>query len=68
MQQQGNGSHHDSPTSYESPNNRGWHWVTEKDQTKDSATSSYKTEEARFQDLHDRITVLGHELNLLFQG
>ena len=50
-----------------SPNNQGWHWLAEEDQVKDSPASSYKTDEARFQDLHDRITVLGHELNLLFQ-
>ena len=41
--------------------------MAEKDQVKDSLASSYKTDEARFQDLHDRITVLGHQLNILFQ-
>lgn len=71
MQQQGSDSHHDSPTGYNnlpgtSQNNQGWYWVAEEDQVKDSPASSYKTEEARFQDLHDRITVLGHELNHLF--
>ena len=72
VQQQESGSHRDSSTSYDnlpgtSPNNQGWRWLAEEDQVKDSPASSYKTDEARFQDLHDRITVLGHELNLLFQ-
>lgn len=70
MQQ--HGSHYDSAAGYNnlpgtSQNNRGWYWVAEEDRVKDSLASSYKTEEARFQDLHDRITVLDHELNHLFQ-
>jgi mannose-binding lectin 1 len=71
VQQQGSGSHRDSPTSYDSlretsPNNQGWRWLAEEDQVKDNPASSYKTDEARFQDLHDRITVLDRELKLLF--
>lgn len=64
---------HDPPRSDQSsrpgtsPNNQGWYWITEEEHVKSQPASTYKTDEARFQDLHDRITVLAHALDVLYQ-
>ncbi|KAF2402311.1 concanavalin A-like lectin/glucanase [Trichodelitschia bisporula] len=44
----------------------GWHWTTEEEHIKDAPASSYKTEADKFQDLHSRLTVMGHQLDTLY--
>lgn len=54
------------PASY-SADDRGWYWTNEKEEIKDESANHYKTETDRFADLHDRISLLSHQLSILFQ-
>lgn len=74
--------HHDTPlhhNPHETPyheqdyssssyvrDDRGWYWTPESESPKDTPASSYKTETARFEDLHTRITQMNHQLDILF--
>jgi lectin, mannose-binding 1 len=60
---------HDSHATGEheySADDRGWYWTTEKESPKDESASHFKSESDRFADLHDRLSVMAHQLNLLF--
>ena len=51
----------------ETPNRQNWYWISEQEHIKDQPASTYKTDETRFQDLHDRISMLSHALDVLYQ-
>ncbi|QDS71690.1 hypothetical protein FKW77_008214 [Venturia effusa] len=46
---------------------KGWHWTKPEEEIKDEPASFYKTESDRFSDLHGRLTVMSHQLNMLFE-
>jgi hypothetical protein len=58
-------SHADHDSSY-SADDRGWYWTSEKETVKDEPATHYKGESDRFADLHDRLSVMSHQLNILF--
>jgi len=45
---------------------RGWYWTTEAETPKEEPASHFKSESDRFQDLHDRLSVMSHQMNILF--
>lgn len=59
-------TNHDSKSHSYSPDDRGWYWTKEQDEIKDEPANHYKTEADRFGDLHDRLTLVVHQLSILF--
>jgi mannose-binding lectin 1 len=47
-------------------NDGDWQWTSQSEQFKDSEASQYQTEGDRFEDLHDRVTLLNHQMDLLY--
>lgn len=57
---------HDPTHHSYSADDRGWYWTNEKEEVKDEPAAHYKSEDDRFSDLHDRLSVMSHQLNILF--
>jgi mannose-binding lectin 1 len=55
--------HKDSRDHY---SDKDWYWVDEKEQIKDSSAGSFSTEKSRFSDLHDRMQLMNHQMDILF--
>jgi lectin, mannose-binding 1 len=51
---------------YDEYKDKGWYWADEKDHIKDQDGSKIKTEKERFEDLHARVTLLNHQLDMIF--
>jgi hypothetical protein len=43
-----------------------WHWIPESEHLENLDASQYKTDHARFKDLHDRVTSIHHQLDVMY--
>jgi lectin, mannose-binding 1 len=57
-------AHHDA--HHDGSDHDGWYWTEEKEHIPDKPADSFKTEHDRFGDLHDRVALLGHQLDIVF--
>ncbi|KAF2664418.1 concanavalin A-like lectin/glucanase [Microthyrium microscopicum] len=55
--------HKDSRDQYDG---KDWYWVDEKEHIKDHESGYYNNEKERFGDLHDRMQLLNHQMDLLY--
>jgi mannose-binding lectin 1 len=55
-----------TPNGWDEHKKEGWTWTDEKAHIKDADASKFKNEKERFQDLHDRVTLLNHQMDIMF--
>lgn len=63
-------SHYESSHSNQeetTPNDGSWYWITEEQHVPNQPASNYRTDEARFEDLHNRISILATALDILYK-
>jgi mannose-binding lectin 1 len=53
-------------SQYDEYKKEQWHWTDEKAHLKDADASKFKNEKERFQDLHDRVMLLNHQMDIMF--
>lgn len=58
--------HKDTSAHHTGSDTEGWYWTEPKEHIPDKPADSFKTEQDRFGDLHDRIALLGHQLDIIF--
>ena len=59
--------HHEAQkTSPKKDEHEDWYWTDDREHIPDASADSFKTETERFHDLHDRLSVLNHQLDIMF--